>query len=229
MYHRWSWITFLHWRCPPSVLQPMLPPGLAVETFDGSAWVGLTPFLMQGVRAPALPAVPGLSSFPETNVRTYVQDRRGRPGIWFLSLDAARLPAVLAARASYGLPYYWANMAVRVTGNQVAYRCERRWPGPRGLRCDVEVRLGPPLSETERDELAHFLTARYRLFTVIAGRVAAAEAEHPDWPLCQVELLRLDQDLLAGAGLPAPVGAPVLHASAGVPVRVGMWHWLEGP
>ncbi|MFU8875668.1 YqjF family protein [Micromonospora sp. SL4-19] len=229
MYHRWSWITFIHWRYPPSMLQPMLPPGLTVETFDGSAWVGLTPFLMQGVRTPALPAVPWLSSFPETNLRTYVQDRRGRRGIWFLSLDAARLPAVLAARAGYRLPYYWSNMAVRIDGDQVAYRCARRWPGPRRLRCDADVRLGPQLSEAEHDELAHFLTARYRLFTVIAGRLAAAEAEHPEWPLRRGELLRLDQDLLTGAGLPTPASEPLLHASVGVPVRVGMWHPLDRP
>ncbi|SCF03382.1 hypothetical protein GA0074695_3004 [Micromonospora viridifaciens] len=229
MYHRWSWITFIHWRCPPSVLQPLLPPGLAVETCDGSAWVGLTPFLMQGVRAPALPAVPWLSAFPETNVRTYVRDRRGRRGIWFLSLDAARLPAVLAARATYRLPYYWSNMTVRVSGEQISYRCSRRWPGPRRLHCAVDVGLGPPLREAERDELAHFLTARYRLFTVIGGRLAAAEAEHPEWPLRRAELLRLDQDLLSGPPLPAPPGEPLLHASLGVPVRVGRWHLLDRP
>ncbi len=228
MYHRWSWITFIHWRYPPSLLQPMLPSGLAVETFDGSAWVGLTPFLMQELRVPALPAVPRLSEFPETNVRTYVQDRRGRSGIWFLSLDAARLPAVLAARSGYRLPYFWSDMTVELTDKQVAYRCERRWPSPRRLRCDADVRLGPPLDGTERDDLAHFLTARYRLFTVIAGRLAAVEVEHPEWPLHRAELVRLEQDLLTGAGLAAPVGDPLIHASPGVPVRVGMWHRL-GP
>ncbi|SCL58895.1 hypothetical protein GA0070604_3933 [Micromonospora eburnea] len=229
MYHRWNWITFIHWRYPPSVLQSMLPSGLVVETFDGSAWVGLTPFLMQGLRAPALPAVPWLSEFPETNVRTYVRDQQGRGGIWFLSLDAARLPAVLAARSGYWLPYFWSDMSVQLIDKQVAYRCQRRWPGPRRLRCDADVRLGPPLDETARDELAHFLTARYRLFTVIAGRLATAEVEHPEWPLRRAELLRLEQDLLTGAGLVAPDGDPLLHASSGVPVRVGMWHRLDGP
>ncbi|MEU2610250.1 DUF2071 domain-containing protein [Micromonospora sp. NPDC007271] len=227
MYHRWSWITFIHWRCPPSVLQSMLPSGLTVETFDGSAWVGLTPFLMQGVRAPGLPAVPWLSAFPETNVRTYVQDQWGRQGIWFLSLDAARMPAVLAARLGYRLPYHWSAMTVRIDGKDVAYRCERRWPGPRPLRCDAEVRLGPPLREPDRDELAHFLTARFRLFTVIAGKLATAVVEHPAWPLRHAELLRLDQNLSTGAGLPPPAGDPLLHASLGVPVRVGSWHRLE--
>ncbi|MEE6310864.1 DUF2071 domain-containing protein [Plantactinospora veratri] len=224
MYHRWNWISFLHWRYPPALVQAMLPAGLRVETFDGSAWIGLTPFLMQGVRAPGVPSVPWLSEFPETNVRTYVRDGRGRSGIWFLSLDAARLPAVVAARTGYALPYFWSDMTVRRADDRISYRCARRWPGPRGARCDADVRLGPPLAERERDELAHFLTARYRLFSVVLGRLVAAEAEHVEWPLHRAELLRLDQDLLPAAGLPPPDREPLLHASVGVPVRVGMWH-----
>ena len=179
---------------------------------------------MEGVRAPAMPAVPWLSRFPEIDVRTYVRDDKGRSGIWFLSLDTARLPAVVAARAGYWLPYFWSDMTARTAGDRVSYRCRRRWPDP-GARCDAEVVLGPPLPEAERDDLAHFLTARYRLFTVIAGRLAAAEAEHQEWPLCRATMLHLDQDLLQRAGLPAPVGDALVHASPGVPVRVGAWHW----
>jgi uncharacterized protein YqjF (DUF2071 family) len=224
MYHRWDLISFLHWRYPPAVVEPLLPRGLRLETFDGSAWIGLTPFLMRGVRAPGVPVVPWLSRFPETNVRTYVRDERGRSGIWFLSLDAARLPAVLAARASYRLPYFWSDMAVRVDGRRVDYRCRRRGSSPDIARCDAGISVGPPLPEPARDELAHFLTARFRLFTVILGRLAAAEAEHRDWPLRRAELSHLDQNLLQHAGLPAPTGVPLVHASPGVAVRVGMWH-----
>lgn len=226
MYHQWTSITFLHWRYPPGVVQSFLPRGLTAETFGGTAWVGLTPFLMAGVRPPGLPAVPWLSRFGEINVRTYAHDDRGRSGIWFLSLDAARLPAVIAARAGYRLPYFWSGVRVRANGDRIGYRC-RRFPAG-GARCDADVRLGPRLAEAEYNDLARFLTARYRLFTVIAGRLAAAEAEHRPWPLRRAEVLRLDQNLLERAGLPAPAGAPLAHASPGVPVRVGMWHWLAG-
>jgi uncharacterized protein YqjF (DUF2071 family) len=165
---------------------------------------------MEGVRAPFTPAVPWLSRFPEINVRTYVRDAQGRSGIWFLSLDAARLPAVLAARAGYRLPYFWSDMATRVTDHRIEYRCRRRSP-----------------SEPERNELAHFLTARFRLFTVVAGRLAAAEAEHPTWPLHHAELRHLNQNLIQTAGLRAPTGAPLIHASPGVPVRIGRWRWAR--
>jgi uncharacterized protein len=223
MYHHWNWITFLHWRYPPAIVQRLLPPELTAETFDGTAWIELTPFLMEGIRPPVLPAMPWLSRFGEINVRTYVHDGHGRSGIWFFSLDAARLPAVAAARVGYWLPYFWSDVSVRVTGDRIAYRCHRRYPAGRA-QCDAVVTMGPRLAEAERDELAHFLTARYRLFTMIAGRLAAAEAEHPPWPLRHAKVLRLDQDLLQRAGLPTPAGDPLAHASSGVRVRIGMWH-----
>jgi len=225
MHHQWRRVVFLHWRYPPEVVQAHVPAGLTVETFDGAAWVGLIPLLMDRVRLPGLPGLPWLSRFPETNVRTYVRDDRGRGGIWFFSLDAARLAAVVAARTTYRLPYFWSDMSSRVAADRWSYRCRRRQPASARPRCDAEVRVGAALTDREADELTHFLTARYRLFTVIAGRVAAAEAEHPPWPLRHARLTRLDQDLLQAAGLPAPTGTTVLHASPEAPVRIGAWHF----
>src|SRR5262249_5292507 len=106
MLQRWHEICFFHWSCDPQLLQPRLPPGLRLDTFDSKAWIGLTPFLLTGLRPPLFPQALGLA-FPEMNLRTYVIGADG-PGIWFFSLDAARFVAVLGARAMYGLPYYWA-------------------------------------------------------------------------------------------------------------------------
>src|SRR6266536_1006670 len=212
MLQHWRRLTFLHWRYPPQAVQALLPPGLEVETFDGAAWVGLVPFLMDGVRPPRVPPAPWLSRFPETNVRTYAVGPDGRSAIWFLSLDAARLGAVLAARGSYALPYFWSRMSVGAQStadrpvlggggvDRLAYRSRRRWPGPAGARCDADMELGAPFAAAELGPLDHFLTARYRLWTVVAGRLAAA------------------------AGLPPPEGMPVVHASDGVRVRIGVWH-----
>ncbi|HZD37617.1 MAG TPA: DUF2071 domain-containing protein, partial [Actinomycetes bacterium] len=97
---------------------------------------------------------------------------------------------------------------------------------PAGVRCDADVELGPPLDPAELGPLDHFLTARYRLWTVIAGRLAAADAEHPPWSLRRARLLDLHQDLLEAARLPPPDGPPVVHAADGVRVRIGAWHPL---
>ena len=223
MRHYWRWLTFLHWRYPADVVQSHVPDGLAVETFDGTAWVGLIPFLMDEVRPPGLPALPWLSRFPETNLRTYVRGPDGRTGIWFLSLDAARLPAVVAARATYGLRYFWSTMTVRRTGDQIHYRGARIWPGPSGSRYDVRVELGAGRDEAGLTPLDHFLTARYSLYSTLLGRLVTADAEHPPWTLRRITLHGLRQDLVQAAGLPEPAGEPLLHASDGVRVRIGPW------
>lgn len=223
MIQSWCDLTFLHWRYPAEQVQALLPPGLTVETHDGAAWIGLVPFRMEGVRLPGAPALPWLSRFPETNVRTYVRGPDGLSGIWFFSLDAARLPAVSVGRAAYGLPYFWSSMAVEVVGPRMVYRGRRRWPGQAGARCDVSVRVGDELAEGDLRPLDHFLTARFRLYSRLAGRMVAAKADHPPWPLRRAEAEHVDQDVVQAAGLPAPDHDPLVLASAGVTVQIGMW------
>jgi len=223
MYQHWRDLTFLHWRYPAEVVQALLPPGLTAHTFDGTAWVGLVPFRMDRVRAPGVPALPWLSRFPETNVRTYVTAPDGTCGIWFWSLDATRLPAVLAARSTYRLPYAWSAMSVAVEPQSYRYRSRRRWPGPGRARCDAVVERGPAV---EPGPLEYFLTYRFRLYSVIGGRLVAANAEHPPWPLHGGRVRELDETVLAAAGLPDPAGEPLVHTAPGVAVRIGRWHRL---
>ena len=108
MLQRWHEIAFFHWSCEAALVQRLLPPELRVDTFEGEAWISLTPFLLTGLRPPLFPAALSLT-FPEMNLRTYVVGPNG-PAIWFFSLDAGRLSAVWGARALFGLPYFWAEM-----------------------------------------------------------------------------------------------------------------------
>ena len=219
MIHRWDNLTFLHWSYEPELIQRLLPSGYTVSCFDGSAWVGLVPFEMV-VRPPRLPAVAWLSRFPETNVRTYVTAPDGSTGVWFLSLDASRLYAVLGARATYSLPYFWSSMAVRSSGPVVTYQSRRALAAP-AARSDVAVEVGEPFEPRELTALDHWLTARYRLFTVLDHGRRFARAEHVPWLLHRARLLHCDSDLIAAAGLPTPTGEPLAHWSPGVEVRIG--------
>lgn len=101
----WANLAFLHWPLPQEQLRAKLPPGLELDTHDGAAWLGITPFEMRDVHITGAPPVPSARDFPELNVRTYVR-HNGRAGVWFFSLDAASLLAVLTARGVTGLPYY---------------------------------------------------------------------------------------------------------------------------
>jgi len=165
MYHRWERLTFLHWPYDPKVVQGLLPKSLTVETFDGEAWVGLVPFYMR-INAPGIPRLPWISNFCETNVRTYARDEFGHSGVWFFSLDAARFPAVAAARLGFRLPYMWSRMSLVRQASTITYRCRRQIPGPVGTSSLVTVRIGEPFDDNELTDRDHFLTARWRLFSM---------------------------------------------------------------
>jgi hypothetical protein len=201
------------------VVQGLLPPGLHADTYDGAAWVGLVPFFMR-VATPGDRRVPWVSNFCETNVRTYARDDQGRPGIWFLSLDAARLGAVVTARATYRLPYFWSSMRLGTRGREAGYLCRRRWPGPRAAS-RVRVTVGEPFGVGAVSDRDHFLTARWRLFSVVAGRLISARACHQPWPLSRARADLVDDGLITAVGLPAPEGEPLMHYSPGVDVAIG--------
>jgi uncharacterized protein YqjF (DUF2071 family) len=225
MGQRWHRLTFLHWQFEPAVVQRLLPRGLTVEPRDGAAWVGLVPFMMQ-VTMPGVGIVPWASRFCETNVRTYVTDGAGRSGIWFFSLDAARLGAVVVARTTYRLPYFWSAMSLDLQPPIIRYHCRRRWPGPRGAPSHAVIEIGAAYQAGEATPLEHFLTARWALFSVSGPRSTLARhrfavAEHTPWPLYRARVIDLDDHLVAAAGLPQPEGPPLAHYSPGVDVRIG--------
>jgi uncharacterized protein len=222
MGQRWERLTFLHWKFDPADVQRLLPEGLQIDTFGGSAWVGLVPFFMR-VTTPGGRQAPWVSDFCETNVRTYVRDTEGRAGIWFFSLDAARLGAVAVAvaRAAYYLPYYWSSIQLTGHGEQVTYTCRRRLPGPRAATSRAQISIGDRLSAGELDERDHFLTARWILFSVSGRGCRLARACHQPWPLHRAHVQVLDDHLVDAAGLPQPHGEPLAHYSPGVDVRIG--------
>jgi len=225
MMHRWDTLTFLHWSYDPDVVARLLPRGLTLHTFDDRAWVGLIPFNMR-VSLPHTPALPWVERFCETNVRTYVLDRHGRPGIWFFSLDASRLGAVLAARATFRLPYMWSKMALHRDDNTVTYTCKRRWPGPRGASSRVVIDIGTPFEPPELTARDHFLTSRWTLFSISGKWRRYGDAEHDPWPLQRATAREVNDELVAAAGLPQPTTAPLVHYSPGVDVRIGSPHRL---
>ncbi len=213
MSQTWRRLTFLHWPYQPSVVQALLPPGLEVDTFDDAAWVGLVPFEIHNLR--------GVPHFPETNVRTYVIGPDGSRAVWFFSLDADRLAAVIGARVGYHLPYVWAKMRVNLENANIHYRSRRKWPHAIHPMSDMSVKPGEPYRPEELGERDHFLTARYRLYSSVRHRLGFAQIEHEPWPLARATLVSLDQNLIEAIGLPSPRGEALVHYCEQLDVKIG--------
>jgi uncharacterized protein YqjF (DUF2071 family) len=218
MVQLWESLAFLHWPYESTDVQRLLPRRLSVDTFDGMAWVGLVPFRLT-VRAPLLPRAPWATRFPEINVRTYVRGPDGRRGIFFLSLEAARLGAVMAARRWYRLPYMWARMGIEASGDEVRYRSLRRWPGFRWPSTDIRVKVGDAIDPAAVSALERFLVARWRLYTPTPTGLTATQVEHGPWPLRKARVVSCRDELLCAAGLPEPSGVALAHFSPGVRAR----------
>jgi uncharacterized protein len=187
----WHDLAFLHWPVPSDLLQDLLPRGLALDTFDGQAWLGVVPFWMSGVRPRCTPPLYGLATFAELNVRTYVV-ADDKPGVWFFSLDAASRIAVRGARTLFHLPYFDASMSVAREGEWVRYRSERTHRGaPEGVFVGRYRSLRP----ARGDAIERWLTARYCLYSANRkGRIFRGEIHHQPWPLedGEAEIERLD-------------------------------------
>jgi uncharacterized protein YqjF (DUF2071 family) len=207
----WCDLLFAHWRVPVEELGRVVPPALQLHRdADGATWLGITPFVVQGLRPRATPPLPWVSHFPELNVRTYVVVD-DKPGIYFLSLDAARRLAVIAARRSYRLPYFHARMRADTVGARVDYESERiDSAGPparfRGSYAPVGARTD--------DDLARWLAERYCAYTLDDdGRPVRIDIHHPPWPLQPAEG-ELDAQGMADPFAIALTGEPLLHFSA---------------
>jgi uncharacterized protein len=221
MHMHWDDLTFLHWAYDPDVIQALLPEGLTVDTYEGRGWISLVPFVMRVVVPGDRVRLPFIGRFPETNVRTYVRAADGTQGIWFFSLDAGSALGTLGGRLGYRLPYMWSDMSVNRETGAIEYRCSRRFPGPKGAASRIEISLGHAYDPAELSDLDHWLSARWRLYSVMFGRLWGAHAVHEQWPLRRATLQRCDDDLVTAAGLPRPTGDPVVQFADRVTVRIG--------
>ncbi|MFN7960699.1 MAG: DUF2071 domain-containing protein [Thermoanaerobaculia bacterium] len=217
----WSWrqswcdLLFAHWPLPVAALRPLVPPGLELQQFEGSAWIGVVPFRMEGVMRRPFPDLPWISAFPELNVRTYVE-HQGRPGVWFLSLDATNPLAVWAARRYFHLPYHRAEMSLLEREGEILYRSQRQ-----GAQFRARYRPTSEDYRAARGTLEHWLTERYCLYAQAPdGCLWRNEVHHIPWPLQRAEAEIEQNSMLECHGL-AVSGPPAwLHFSRRIDVVV---------
>jgi uncharacterized protein len=216
MYQSWDKLLFMHWRIPVQTLRPFIPNRLTVDTFEGEAWIALTPFTITDARPIFTPPLPWVSDFHEINVRTYVH-LDGVPGVWFFSLDANSLVAVMGARAFFHLPYHKADMHLEQQGQTIIYTSSRE----DAAKFHAIWAIGAPLPRAEPGARDFFLLERYCLYTSDGEKLFRCRIHHQPWPLQEAKLLAYQSSMIESDGLPPPIGEPLLHC--GGPVQVEIW------
>jgi uncharacterized protein YqjF (DUF2071 family) len=210
MAQSWHDLLFAHWPVDAAALRPLVPEQLQINLFEGQAWLAVVPFRMTGVRLRGTPVVPGLSAFPELNVRTYVTCG-GKPGVWFFSLDAGNSLAVAIARAWFHLPYFRARMSCAEREGWIQYQSERTHRGAPAGSLKGRYR---PVGESffpQRGTLEYFLTERYCLYAADGrGQINRGEIHHPPWPMQRAEAELAGNSMTESLGI-ALTSRPLLH------------------
>jgi len=219
MHQVWGKLLFMHWRIDANLLRPLIPDGLEIDTFDGSAWIAVTPFTMWDIRGlpPFLPPVPGFSSMHELNVRTYVHLNKV-PGVWFFSLDCDSAAATLAARTLYFLPYYKAEIDLEDNKGTIDYSLVRTDNPPAELQATWKI--GEVIPRSRPGSLEFFLTERYCLYSESDDALHRARIHHQPWSLQRAELVSFKSTMIESLGLPTPTGDPLLHYSEKISVYI---------
>lgn len=197
---------FLHWAVEPAVVDETLPPGLSVATHDGDAYLGVVPFFMDDIRPRGAPI--GLS-FPELNLRTYVDGPSG-PGVYFYSLDAADRVGVTLARRLFSLPYYRAKMRTSHDGETVTIASDRTHGNGSSATFDATYEPTGERFTPEPGSLAAFLVENYRFYTA-GRRLYRGEIAHEPWTLRPARATVRTNTLFAANGFDRPAGEPIVH------------------
>ncbi len=218
MHQSWDKLLFLHWEIGVDEVRALIPEPVVIDTFEGKAWISITPLTIYDARPVFLPAVPYFSWLHELNVRTYVH-YDGVPGVWFFSLDANNLPAVLGARLMFKLPYFSADIKLESRENKVMFRSSRS-DGTAAFAADWSI--GPQLPAAAPGSLEFFLLERYSLYTADDNKIYRCRIHHRPWPLQEtIDLSELESNMVEAAGISSPVGDPLRHC--GGPVDVDVW------
>ena len=219
MTQQWNDLLFLHYEVAPERLRELVPPSLTLDTYQQRAWLSITPFWMNHLRPPGIPSLPFVSQFSELNVRTYVT-YKGRPGVFFFSLDASHLSAVWGARIFYRLPYWHAAMKVKGRGTPTITYHSKRTHGPKPAELQVSYSpVGLPY-HARPGSIDHFLTERYCLYAATRNRLYRADIHHLPWRLEPASADVALNTMAAALSLSLPPTPDLMHFSRTLKVLV---------
>lgn len=213
---RWSNILFAHWPVLAADLRPRVPAPLELDTLEGEAWVGITPFCIRNLRLRGLPPLPLVSTFPEVDVRTYVRLDE-KPGVFYFSLDAPNALVAAAAKMFYHMPYVTAEVEANTEGDHFHFRSRRERPDAPPVEFEGTYWPDSEVFRAEAGTREEWLIERWALYTVDReGEIDRVEIHRPPWPLQQAQAELRCESLAAANGLTLPGPPPMLHLSTGV-------------
>jgi uncharacterized protein len=176
---RWRDLLLLTYAVPDELALPLVPPGCEPDRWGGRCHASLVALKMERVRIRGI-AVPGLTAYPQVNLRLYVR-HEGRAAVRFVQeLVPSRLLAA-AARWLYGEPFRAGPIQARLERQNGVCSADYRF-GLDRPRWRIAVQAAPHAEVPGADTFEHWVKERVRgCRTDRAGRLRTFDVTHPPW------------------------------------------------
>ena len=194
----WKDLIMANYAVEPSLLEPRVPAGTALDLDDGRCFVSLVGFMFLDTRVLGIP-IPFHVNFEEVNLRFYVKRELGgetRRAVCFVKEIVPRRAISTVARVMYGEPYECWKMDHTRTETLISYgwskgACHNR------LSVEIDESVGVPAAGSHGE----FIIEHYWGYTDRGGgRVDEYKVEHPRWELFSVknEVVAVDFEVTYG-------------------------------
>jgi uncharacterized protein len=210
-YQEWNNALFLHWKVSIDLLEPFIPKDLMLDTFENEAWISVVAFTMEKIRPKNLPAFPPISNFHEINIRTYVI-HNGKPGVYFLNIEAQKLLSAKLSKFLSRLPYEKARMKRSQKNELQDYTSKLK---KKGFAFASKYRISDQL--VSKTNLDLWLTERYCLYLDRGGKTYIYEIHHLPWELQDVQVSEIQTNYRIGK-IDLNDSPDLIHYSKGVNV-----------
>lgn len=207
-YQEWNNALFLHWKVPFNELRTLVPDELKLDNHKGEYYVSLVAFTMQKIHPRYLPPIQAISDFYEINVRTYVNNN-GKPGVYFLSIEAEKKLSVIIAKLLSGLPYEKAF--IKRFGSAYASENHKR-------KFYFSAKFRTSKINDRKSDLDKWLTERYRLYLKEDTGFYYYDIHHLEWEIRVAEIDHLKLQYKFGPLDLSSLNPDCVHYSPGVKV-----------
>jgi hypothetical protein len=159
----WRDLVMLNYEVEPSLLNPYVPPGTRLDSFQGRTYVSLVGFRFCHTKLLGCFPVPFHVDFDEVNLRFYVRRKEGgddRRGVVFIAEVVPRRAIATTARLVYGENYKYLPMRHRIETEKLNKRAEYQWQiGDHWCTLSAQT-VGAP-TQPQEGSLEQFITEHY--------------------------------------------------------------------
>jgi uncharacterized protein YqjF (DUF2071 family) len=180
----WRDLVMLNYEVEPSLLNPYVPPGTTLDSFQGRTYVSLVGFRFRHTKLLGCFPVPFHVDFDEVNLRFYVHRKKGvddRRGVVFIAEVVPRRAIATTARLVYGENYKYFPMRHRIEAEKSNVRAEYQWQiGDHWCTLSAQT-VGVP-TQPQEGSLEQFITEHYWGYSALrTGGCVEYHVSHVPW------------------------------------------------